>query len=345
MSRAFVLMTAMPPTKGHLHLIEFAAALADETTVIVCTQPSEPFAFERFRAVKEAVDSGFPKYTVFVRHLHRQLEQNPEASGFWEMWDQNMRTYGFQIGDLVVSSEPYGGTLASRLGGIFMPYDPNRQLYYTKGTRVREEPAKYFHDILPEFQPYLRQTVTIFGAESTGKTTLSHELSKRMNGHWLFEYARPYLETVGKDITKESMTGIWKGQAALQRHTSKWTDKPWVFQDTDLYSTVGYWNLPYWTDTLGVMPSGLWHDANALTSDLYIVTPSNIPFEADPLRYGGDRREGTDEYWIGVLDDAGVRYEVLNSNSPEERLKESMDLLTKHWQKVANSIAFDRQGL
>jgi HTH-type transcriptional repressor of NAD biosynthesis genes len=343
MSRAYVLMTAMPPTKGHLHLIEFAEAIADYVLVIVCTQPSEPFAHERWLAVNEACRK--ENSHIKVMNLHSTLEQNPQAPGFWPMWDNIMRAYGFQVGDYVVSSEPYGATLASRLGGTFMPYDPNRQLYYTKGTRVREDPAKYFQDILPEFQRELRQTVTIFGAESTGKTTLSHELSIKMNGHWLFEYARPYLETVGTDITKESMTGIWKGQAALQRHTAEWMDKPWVIQDTDLWSTVGYWDLPHWSKELGSAPDELCVDAKRLKSDLYIVTPSNIPFEADPLRYGGDKREGSDEYWISVLDYAGVKYEVLKSNHPVDRLYEAASIMEQHWDKVAESIAYDRQGL
>jgi cytidyltransferase-like protein len=41
--RSYVLMTALPPTLGHLDLIRFAATLGGEVVVIVTTQPDEPY--------------------------------------------------------------------------------------------------------------------------------------------------------------------------------------------------------------------------------------------------------------------------------------------------------------
>jgi hypothetical protein len=39
------------------------------------------------------------------------------------------------------------------------------------------------------------------------------------------------------------MTAIWKGQLALQRQAFESTvDAPFIVQDTDLFSTVGYWD-------------------------------------------------------------------------------------------------------
>jgi len=339
MTRAYVLMTAMPPTVGHLHLVQFANALADETVVIVCTQPDEPYHHERYMSMVEATKN---MSHVRVAHLHRTLEQDPSAEGFWPMWDRIMQSYGFQPGDIAVSSEPYGATLAQRLGGIFMPYDPARQLYYVKATNIRNNMVDYFHDILPEFQPFVRQTVTFFGAESTGKTTLSEKMSRVMNGHWLFEYARPYLETVGSDLDLIKMYNIWKGQAALQAHARDWTGKPWIVQDTDLFSTVGYWQM--WESRFGCTSPQLITEARNMASDLYIMTPSNIAFEADPLRYGGDVREGSDEYWEKVLADNGLNYVVLESNHPVDRVYEAEAVMKNHMSKVAATLFYERQA-
>lgn len=347
MTNAFVLMTAMPPTKGHIHLAEFAADLAAAqggvATIIVCTQPGEPFAGERWYALWNHFRND---RRVVVRKLHRELEQNPEAPGFWDMWVHLMHGFGFKPGDMCVSSELYGKTLAKLLDGHFMPYDPHRELYYTKATDIRDNPAKYFHDIAITFQPVLRQTVTLFGAESTGKTTLSKELSYKMNGHWLFEWARPYLETVENIITVDSMTDIWHGQLATQRHGQRMTDKPWVVQDTDLFSTVGYWSFPHWQETLGPVPEGLVKDAIDNKSDLYLITKSNIPFEKDPLRYKSDEgvREGSDEYWIGIAEQYGLNYEVITSSHPVDRLYEASAIMENHWKKIAEQIVYDRQG-
>lgn len=308
MTTAWTLMTALPPTKGHLNLIRFGASLADQMVAIVTTQSGEPYARERYEAIKKAA-ADLPN--VKVRWLHRELEQDATAPGFWNMWKMIMFNQGMRKGDIFCSSELYGATMAKVMGGVFMPYDPNRELYYTKATLIREKMDRYFHDILPEFQQHLVSRITVFGAESTGKTTLSKELAYMVNGHWLFEWARPYLESTSPDITIPSMTAIWKGQNSIQQSARYLKDKPFIIQDTDLFSTVGYWEQPHWTKALGRVPPELVKDAFATKSDLYIITRSNIAFEADPLRYGGDHRESPDEYWIGVAEKYGLNYMVL----------------------------------
>jgi NadR type nicotinamide-nucleotide adenylyltransferase len=313
MRKAFVLMTALPPTKGHLHLVQFASQVADIVEVDICTQSYEPRDVQRVVALKRATAS---LSNVEIRHYGIDFEQNPEAPGFWDMWVGLLRSWGFQEGDLIVASEDYGNKLAALLGGKYMPYDPEREILGAKATAIRDNLYLQFDQLLPEFQPFVRQTVTIFGAESTGKTTLSKELARALNGHYLMEWARPYLEHVRNEITVDTMTDIWKGQAALQRSSYWLEDKPFIFQDTDLFSTVGYWNF-WMPDTL---PKGLIRDAKLLKSDLYIITQSNIPFEADPLRYGGDKRESDDQYWIDLCEQYELPYVVLTSDDKVARL-------------------------
>ena len=348
MSKAWILMTAMPPTKGHRNLIRFGASLADEVTVVVVTQPHEPYASERFLAVTDAAAKMHSRWErigrVHVEWLHRTIEQNPEAPGFWDMWVNIMIELGARPGDMYVTSEPYGAIMAEKMQGIFMPYDPQRELYYTKATNIRENMTDYFHDILPEFQRYLRTNVVIFGAESTGKTTLSKELSYSLNGHWIFEWARPYLETVGPDISVESMTAIWQGQRAIQDHAEFMYDKPFAIFDTDLFSTVGYWEQPHWTEALGPVPEQLVKDALDRKADLYLITKSNIPFEQDVIRYGGDRRESPDEFWIDVAKRYGLDYVVLEPSAFEARMIAAEDLALDAAEKKAKSIYYERES-
>ncbi|MDB5184692.1 MAG: hypothetical protein JWN38_500 [Candidatus Saccharibacteria bacterium] len=345
MARAYILMTAMPPTTGHLQLIQFAQLLADDgVSVIVCTQPHEPLATERVAALRAAV-AHHGLADVTIEHLHKTLEQDPAAPGFWDMWRELMLGFGITPSDIVVASEMYGQHLAEVSGAQFFPYDVGRDLNHAKATPVRNDPLSNFDDILPEFQPQLRTTVTVFGAESTGKTTLSRQLARELGGHWLFEYARPYLETTVNEITPRSMTAIWKGQAALQHQVDNLPAKPYVIQDTDLYSTVGYWQFPHWQKQLGACPAGLITDAAALKSDLYIVTKSNIPFEPDPLRYGGDVREGSDDYWLDICEQYELPYIVLETNDPAKRLRQATQAVRKVARQKAQRIAYDRHGL
>lgn len=329
----WVLMTAMPPTQGHKRLVEFASEYAKATKqrlqVVVCTQPSEPFPYERWAALEKAFrhDSH-----VFIRLLNREMSQDATSEGFWDMWKNTLSSFGAKPGDTYIASEVYGKKVAEVMKGKFMPYDPEREMYKCKATMVRRYANLSWPSIIPEFQSYLTRTVTIFGAESTGKSTLAKQLGYKNN--LTIEYARPYLENTENVITTESMTDIWKGQVALQYAARSWEPKQFIVQDTDLYSTIGYWEFPHWQKTLGPVPKDLILDARNTQSDLYIITRSNIPFEEDPLRYGGDVREGSDEYWIDVCERYGLNYVVLESDTPHGRADEArlhmMNLFNDH---------------
>lgn len=332
----WVLMTAMPVTKGHKALIQFADQYARNTgtrsRVVVSTQPSEPFPIQRFMAVHEIAKSLM--YTDTYR-IHEEMEQNAEAPGFWDKWRGLLNYYGAQPGDTYIASEVYGKRLAEEMGGKFMPYDPERSVMPIKATNVRRDIMGRWEDMAPEFAKYLTRRVTIFGAESTGKTTLAtllaDELSNSPGSYFVPEYARPYLENTVNEITVSSMTDIWKGQLSLQAAAGMWEPRQFIFQDTDLFSTIGYWEFPHWQDAIGGPPKQLIGDGLATKSHLYLITKSNIPFEQDPLRYGGDVREGSDEYWINVAEKYELNYKVLEADDPDDRFVEAVTHLNDYW--------------
>jgi nicotinamide riboside kinase len=165
--------------------------------------------------------------------------------------------------------------------------------------------------------------ITIFGAESTGKTTLSKQLARVLGGDWKEEFARPYLEQTGQDVTNASMRAIWRGQKVLQLQARR-SHAACVIQDTDLFSTVGYWRLPHVEPVIGPCPQDLVLDAQELRTGLYIITPSNIPFEPDILRYGGDKRESPDAYWITLCKHYALPFVVLSASGQQERLDEAI---------------------
>jgi NadR type nicotinamide-nucleotide adenylyltransferase len=338
--RAWTLMTAMPPTKGHFNLMDFVSHLGDERgKVVLVTQPGEPYPRERYEALRKATER---TAGVDVIWLHREVPQDPNSPGFWELWRDLLLSLGFKVGDIFASSETYGAVLAERLHGMFMPFDPERELIAAKATKVRRGVKENFSMILPEFQHNLLTTVTVWGAESTGKTTLSKDLALSLNGHWTFEWARPYLETVGPDIDLYAMERIWQGQKAVQDMAQGWLDKPFVIADTDLFSTIGYWAQPHWASELGEVPEGLIKDALERKSDLYLIIKSTIPFETDPLRYGGDHRESPDEFWMGIAEKYALPYKVLDMADFTQRRSWAMKWAYETQAKKATTIAFER---
>lgn len=330
MTAAWVLLTALPPTQGHLNLIRFAATLRHdgapvEVKVLVCTQPDEPFCDERVLAVEAAIDVDLRARVQVLHHPHavQQVPRDAEDTEFWAMWTRILRERGLTDGDLLVASERYGIELARHSGTRFVPYDFDRTVLRCDATSVREDPLAHFGSMLGTFSRLLTRRVTFFGAESTGKTTLSAAVADAVDGYLLPEWARPYLEAVGPEVTDAAMHDIWLGQRALQESARWLSPRPFIIQDTDLFSTLGYWEM---YDRSNVPPA-LATDATATRSDLYIVCPSDIPFEPDPLRYGGDERESTDQYWIDLLERFELPYAVLDTAEPAARQAQATQLV------------------
>jgi NadR type nicotinamide-nucleotide adenylyltransferase len=319
MPKAIVLMTALVPTLGHKYLIDFATRLAEEVHVIVGTMNREPIdGYKRRYALSKTYESN---PFVTVHHLHRDVPQEPnEHPDFWNVWrDIVCEFVDVQPDDYFVASELYGIDMANVLGCKFMPCNRYRETVPIKGTTVRQNLLDNFHHILPEFQQFLVRSVTIFGAESCGKTTMTRALADTFDGWFIPEWAREYLETVGPEITAEKMRSIVEGQTALQATARvDLKNKPLIFQDTDLLSTLGYYRL--WgggsADDLACVTAL----AVAFQSHLYVVMNDQIPFEPDQLRYGGDKRESKMDFWIDLLKEFHCPYIVVPYGTHEEHL-------------------------
>jgi HTH-type transcriptional regulator, transcriptional repressor of NAD biosynthesis genes len=345
MPNTIVLMTAFVPTVGHLRLIDFASALAGMGTahIIVGSMDNEPI-HGSLRYTSLYTYANNMHSNVIVHHLHRDVPQNPwEHENFWELWGNIVREFvEVKPTDYFVASELYGLDMAKVLGCSFMPCDIARQTLPVKGSTVRADLLSYFDQIAPTFQHNLRKTVTIFGAESCGKTTMAKKLAGEMNGWFVPEWAREYLETVGSELTSEKMRAIVAGQSALQRSVQVLSGRPFIFQDTDLFSTLGYyrlWNNGTEMDVLSVRSKALWNKSN-----MYIVMNDRIPFETDPLRYGGNQRESSTQYWIDLLKEFNLPFYEVKNTEPQKQLQEVCAFLVNWYEEEHKYITnFRRQ--
>lgn len=345
---AWVLMTALPPTTGHEDLIRFATRCARTAHVVLCTQPSEPFADERDAALRAFAARAEFGDAVRVHRIHYELPQEPaDAPDFWDLWGGLMRDLGARAGELVVASEPYGARLAEVIDGQFLPYDPDRSINPVKATRLREDAIASFSHLVAEFQPFVRKRVTLFGAESVGKTTMTNRLDELGLAAAFPEWARPYLEleTVGPEVTAEKMHAIWRGQLAQQRAADAIATRrgrAFIAQDTDLFSTIGYWLLKGAEFGEPAVPAALWADAARNASDLYIVLGQDaVPFEADPLRYGGHCRESDDAFWTNLCERAGLNWILVDDADRAAR----EDRVVAELRRVfGNPLAYQRRG-
>lgn len=324
MNRGVILMTGLPISLGHLQFVRWASNFGlDELYVLVCSRPTDPVDVkDRANAVREEFSRQYFSNTsiIVVEVVHNYPDYPEQFDGpieeFDRLWVDEIRYHiDFDSEDILFASDTYGARFARNLGLKFIPYDPYRETVKISGTKIRKDPFNNFRYISPYLQRKFRQTVTVFGAESTGKTTMAKKLAEKYDSPYVPEWARPYLETLeSPEVTDERMRTIICGQAASQYSVKALLGNPFIFQDTDLYSTLGYYRI-YGGGTADDIQTVL-DEAYDTQSDFYIVMNSNIRFTPDPLRYGGNVRESNDKFWLDILDEFGLPYHYVKSTNP-----------------------------
>ena len=161
--------------------------------------------------------------------------------------------------------------------------------------------------------------VVLFGPESSGKTTLSRELSNHYKTSWVKEYARDYLQekwdSVNKICELKDIIPIAQGQIKLENERSLNASKL-LFSDTDLLETKVYSEM-YFNDYCDPQL-----EKYALENhyDLYLLTDIDIPWVKDDLR---DRPNNRMEMFLAFKKTL-IKYKkpyVIVSGNLENRIK------------------------
>lgn len=156
--------------------------------------------------------------------------------------------------------------------------------------------------------------VTLFGAESTGKTTLANRLARHFQTVVAPEYGRTYTEIHGQDAcSKQDMLKIAKGHLKLRREAERQAHRV-LFEDTDPVLTA------VWSDTLAG-GRDKWFDRFKDYSDLYLLCEIDMPWVKDGVRYFGDPEDRMKFHRAceSELTRRGVRFVRINGE-PEQRL-------------------------
>ncbi len=301
MTTGMVLGKFMPPHAGHVYLVEVARHYVDELTVVVGTLAREPIP----GALRHAwMTELFP--TANVVHLTDELPQDPsEHPDFWDLWREALLRVLPRAPDFVFASEPYGKRLAEELGARFVMVDPARGVFPVSGTRVREDPLGSWRFLPRIVRPYYARRVSVFGPESTGKTTLATRLAAVYGTALVPEYARTHLEQQEGRVAIEDIDLIARGQLAVEDALALEANRLLIC-DTDVLETT------VWSDALfGDCPAWIREVARRRHYDLTLLLDVDVPFVADPVRYLPDERRSFFDRCARALDEHGRRYVVI----------------------------------
>jgi len=309
----------MPPQKGHLHLIHSAQRYVKRLTVLVCTTSGDPIPGKlRYQWMKEL----FPD--ADVKHHTDENPQYPhEHPDFWNIWEKGIRRYCPAGPDVVFTSDAYGSRLAKRLDAQYIPIDPGRSTYPISGTKIRRDP--YFHwEFIPGcVRPYYAKRVAVVGAESTGKTTLAEQLAQCFDTVWLPEYGREYMDRKKSHPEPEDIANIAREHIRREDAFVRKANRILVC-DTELMVTCVLSDYYF-----GRCPEWIIKESVERKFDLYLLTDTDIAWEADPFqREGPEVRKMLHQRFIRELKQRGLAF-VLVSGTVEERKKTAVKAINR----------------
>ena len=145
--------------------------------------------------------------------------------------------------------------------------------------------------------------ISIVGVESTGKTTLATQLATELQGVWLPEYAREYLEK--PDYTEEDLLVITGEQLAREVHFVESEPKVGIL-DTD-----GIVLLVWWRERFGHAPDFLVEHIRNQTPRQYLLTAVDLAWQPDELRESRHEREYLSHVYDQALREFNLSYDLI----------------------------------
>jgi NadR type nicotinamide-nucleotide adenylyltransferase len=269
--------------------------MCDELTIVVASLAREPIdGALRVGWMREL----FPRAAV-VHHTAELPQEPSEHPEFWRLWRESLRACAGRPVHRVFTSDAYGLRLAAELDATWIPVDPHRAVFPVSGTAIRRDPMRWFDELPRPVRPHFVRRISVFGPESTGKSTLAAELARASGTVWVPEFARAYLESRGAVLARPDIDTIGQGQIALEDALARDADRVLVC-DTDPLLTV------VWSEVMfGESPAWLREAARARRYELTLLCDVDLPWISDLVRYLPDDRAGFAARCERALRDAG----------------------------------------
>lgn len=132
---------------------------------------------------------------------------------------------------------------------------------------------------------YSPKRIAIVGPESSGKTTLSKELTNHYSATCVEEYARQYLAHKKEGYIQSELDFMLQQQ--LQNEiTAMQKDAPYLFCDTNALSFYIWSMVKY-----GSVSNYILAKTQKMNYDLYLLCRPDLPYKYDPLRENPSQKD------------------------------------------------------
>ena len=165
--------------------------------------------------------------------------------------------------------------------------------------------------------------LALVGPECSGKTTLAKALSEEWNEPFVEEYAREYLESLGRNYNQDDILDIAKGQLEREYQVAEQCNYFLICDTNTLVSKV-------WAEVrFGRAQNWIERQFLEKPYQLYILCGhKGIEWEYDDLRESPDDRQELYDHYRKALIRAGKRYIELEGTT-EERIQKIKKVLKR----------------
>ncbi|MCE1200328.1 MAG: ATP-binding protein [Marinilabiliales bacterium] len=167
--------------------------------------------------------------------------------------------------------------------------------------------------------------IVITGPESTGKSSLTERLASDLQAAMIPEYARVYVENLGRPYTRADVEAIARHQI---QEVAKWEARQaegLLIMDTWLIMTKVWLEVVY-----GTSPEWLTDHIRSSQVHLFLICRPDLPWVADPVREnGGEMRQILFDRYCNEIASFGFLSEEV-SGIGEERVACARTHLRKH---------------
>lgn len=161
--------------------------------------------------------------------------------------------------------------------------------------------------------------IALLGAESTGKSTLTHDLAAALQAEGLVvgqvdEYLREFCVQTGRTPLPGEQAGIAAEQTRriAAARTARLPPPDTVIADTTALMTAVYSDLIFGDTTLYAQAL-----ADHRQADLTLLMALDLPWVADPLRDGPQVQQPVDRLLRTALIGAGIPFAVISGSGPQ----------------------------
>jgi NadR type nicotinamide-nucleotide adenylyltransferase len=274
----------MPPTNGHMYLLDFARASCDKLTIIVLSLENEPIPGDlRFHWIRQM----YPDCTVI--HHTADMPQEPKDAHdvpFYHAWRDTIHKHcADNKFDALFASETYGYQVAWALGIRFIPVNTARDMVQISGTKMRNDPWLYWDELPTVVRPYFLKHIGIVGGAPEPRQTLARQLAQKYKTRYVADYAQTLQQDYKRNVenhtgallpedTATVLRGFDASAAALGRQANRV-----LFYDADCYlrATEAPWPAWHLLLILGADTEEWVQKAKAVNMNHMLIPDANAP--------------------------------------------------------------------